>query len=78
VTVPAAGRVTATARDRGLKVASGAKKVAAGKATVKLRFSRGARAALNNARSVKLRVKVAFKPAGGAAQRTTLALKLKR
>jgi WD40-like Beta Propeller Repeat len=78
VTVPSAGKLRATATDRGLKVASGAKKVAAGKATVTLRFSRGARAALNNARSVKLRVKVAFKPSGGAAQTTTLALKLKR
>ena len=46
VTVPSAGRVSATATDRGLKVASGSKRVAAGKATVKLRFSRGARAAL--------------------------------
>ena len=45
---------------------------------MKLRFTRGARAALNNARSVKLRVKVAFKPAGGATQSTTLSLKLKR
>ncbi len=78
VTVPAAGRVTAAATDRGLKVASGAKRVAAGKATVKLRFTRGARAALDNARSVKLRVKVAFKPNGGATQRTTLKLKLAR
>ena len=48
------------------------------KATVKLRFSRGARAALDNARSVKLRIKVAFKPSGGAAQRATLKLKLSR
>jgi hypothetical protein len=78
VTVPSAGRLRATARDRGLKVASGAKRVAAGKAAVKLRFTRGARAALDNARSVKLRVKVAFTPTGGAAQSTTLALKLKR
>jgi hypothetical protein len=78
VTVPSAGRLTATASDRGLKVASGAKQVAAGRATVKLRFSRGARAALDNARSVKLKIKVAFKPAGGAKQSTTLAVKLKR
>jgi WD40 repeat protein len=78
VSVPSAGRLRATASDRGLKVASGAKKVKAGKATVKLRFTRGARAALDNARSVKLRVKVTFTPKGGAAQRTTLALKLKR
>jgi hypothetical protein len=73
VTVPSAGRLKATATDRGLKVASGAKKVKAGKATVKLRFTRGARNALNNARSVKLRVKVSFKSTS-----TTLALKLKR
>jgi hypothetical protein len=78
VTVPSAGRVRATATDRGLKVASGAKRVAAGQATVKLRFTRGARAALDNARSVKLRVKVTFTPTSGAAQGTTLALKLKR
>ena len=78
VTVPSAGRLSAKASDRGLKVASGAKRVAAGKATVKLRFTRGARAALNNARSVKLRVKVSFKPSGSAAQATTLSLKLKR
>ncbi len=78
VTVPTAGRVTATATDRGLKVATGAKRVGAGKATVKLRFTRGARAALDNARSVRLRVKVAFKPRGGATTRTTLALKLSR
>jgi len=73
VTVPSAGRLTAAATDRGLKVASGAKRVKAGKAAVKLRFTRGARNALDNARSVKLRVKVAFK-----GQSTTLALKLKR
>jgi hypothetical protein len=78
VTAPSAGRVRATATDRGVKVASGSKRVAAGKATVKVRFTRGARAALDNARSVRLRVKVAFRPAGGAAQTTTLALKLKR
>ena len=78
VTVPSAGRVTASATDRGLKVASGAKRVAGGKATVKLRFSRGARAALDNARSVKLRINVAFKPSSGATQRATLKLKLSR
>jgi hypothetical protein len=77
VTVPAAGRVTATATDRGVKVASGAKRVKAGKATVKVRFSRAARNALDNARSVKLRVKVAFKAPGGS-RRTTLSVKLVR
>ena len=63
----------ATATDRGLKVASGSKRVKAGKATVKLRFTRGARNALDNARSVKLRVKVSL-----GSMSTTLSLKLKR
>ncbi|HEX5781849.1 MAG TPA: hypothetical protein VFX80_07995 [Solirubrobacteraceae bacterium] len=73
VTVPSAGRVKATATDRGLKVASGSKRVKAGKGTVKLRFSRGARNALDNARSVKLRVKVSFKTMS-----STVTLKLTR
>jgi hypothetical protein len=73
VTVPSAGRVKATATDRGLKVASGSKRVKAGKATVKLRFTRGARNALDNARSVKLRVKVSYK-----SMNDTVTLKLKR
>lgn len=73
VTVPSAGRVKATATDRGLKVASGSKRVKAGTSTVKLRFARGPRNALDNARSVKLRVKVAFKSTS-----TTLSLTLKR
>ena len=73
VTVPSAGRVKATATDRGLKVASGSKRVKAGKATVKLRFTRGARNALDNARSVKLRVKVSL-----GSMTTTLPLKIKR
>ncbi len=73
VTVPSAGRVKATATDRGLKVASGSKRVKAGTSTVRLRFSRGPRNALDNARSVKLRVKVAFKSAS-----TTLSVTLKR
>jgi hypothetical protein len=73
VTAPSAGRLKATATDRGLKVASGSKRVKAGTAKVKLRFTRGARNALDNARSVKLRVKVSL---GGKS--TTLSLKLKR
>jgi hypothetical protein len=73
VTAPSAGRLKATATDRGLKVASGSKRVKAGKATVKLRFTRGARNALDNARRVKLRVKVSL----GSASKT-LSLTLKR
>ena len=45
----------------------------AGKSTVKLRFTRGARNALDNARSVKLRVKVSFQ-----SMSTTFSIKLKR
>ena len=78
VAVPSAGRLRATATDRGVKVASGAKRVAAGKATVKLRFTRGARAALDNARRVRLRVKLALKPSAGAVRRASLAVSLKR
>ena len=78
VAVPSAGRLLATATDRGVKVAAGAKRVAAGKATVRLRFTRGARAALDNARRVRLRVKLAFKAAGGTSRRTSLAVSLKR
>lgn len=73
VTVPSAGRVNATASDRGRKVAAGSKRVTAGKATVKLRFTRGARNALDNARTVRLRVKVSFK-----AMSRTLTLTLRR
>jgi len=77
VTVPSAGRLRATATDRGVKVAGGAKRVAAGRATVRLRFTRGARAALDNARRVKLRVKVAF-TGGGGTKRAAIAVTLKR
>ena len=70
---PAAGRLSATATRSGRKVASGSKAVHGHKATVKLRFTRGARNALNNARSVKLRVKVSL-----GSKSTTLSLKLKR
>jgi len=78
VTVPSAGRVSAAATRSGRKVAAGAKSVKAGSATVKLRFTGAARRSLKRSRSVKLRVKVAFKPAGGAMQRTTVAVTLKR
>lgn len=73
VTVPSAGRVNATASDRGRKVAAGSRRVTTGKATVKLRFTRGARNALDNARTVRLRVKVSFK-----AMSRTLTLTLRR
>jgi WD40 repeat protein len=78
VAVPSAGRLSAAATKSGRKVASGAKSVKAGTATVKLRFSSAARRSLKSARSVKLRIKVAFKANGGSTQRTTVKVTLKR
>jgi hypothetical protein len=78
VRTPGAGRLSATATRGGRKVASGSKSVSGRSGAVKLRFTKAARRSLKHARSVKLRVKVAFKPAGGAIQRTTVSLKLTR
>ncbi len=78
VTVPSAGRVSAAATRSGRKVAAGGKSVKAGAAKVKLRFTGAARRSLKHSRSVKLRIKVAFKPMGGAMQRTTVKVTLKR
>ena len=78
VRVPAAGRLSAAATRSGRKVASGAKARQGRHGAVKLRFTKAARRSLKHARSVKLRIKVAFKPAGGATQRTTVAVTLKR
>jgi WD40 repeat protein len=77
-TVPADGRLRATALRRGRKVAAGAKRVKAGNATVKLRFTKAAKRTLRRKGRVKLRVRVAFTPSGGATQTTTLAVTLKR
>jgi WD40 repeat protein len=78
VRTPGAGRLSATATRRGRKVASGAKSVHGTDAAVKLRFTKAARRSLKHARSVKLRINVAFRPAGGAVQRTTVSLRLTR
>jgi WD40 repeat protein len=78
VRIPGTGRLSATATRAGRKVATGSKSVQGGDAAVKLRFTKAARRSLKHARSVKLRIKVAFKPAGGATQRTTVSLTLKR
>jgi hypothetical protein len=78
VTVPSAGRLSAAATRSGRKVAAGVKSVKGGVATVKLRFTGAARRSLKRSRSVKLRINVAFKPTGGAMQRTTVAVTLKR
>ena len=78
VRVPGAGRLSATAMKGARKVASGSKAVERGDAAVKLRFTKTAKRALKKAASVKLRIKVSFKPAGGSVQRQTVSLTLKR
>ena len=76
VTVPAAGRLGAVAK-RGTKtVASAAgKKVAAGRRTVTLRFTKAARRALR--RNAKVAVTVRFTPATGKAQTARLTAKVR-
>jgi hypothetical protein len=78
VDAPGAGTVVATAHKGGRRVARGSKRVSAGAATVKLRFTKAARRALKAKRRLKLRVKVAYTPDGGDVQRQTLAITLKR
>jgi hypothetical protein len=74
---PGAGRLKATATRGARKVASGSKAVSGRSATVKLRFTKAAKRSLKHARSVKLRIKVAFTAAGGGTQRTSVFLTLK-
>ena len=78
VRVPSTGRLTAKATRGGRKLASGAKAVGAGRAAVKLRFTKAARRSLKNAHRVTVRIKVALKPAGGAVQRAAVSLTLTR
>jgi hypothetical protein len=78
VTAPADGRVRVTARRGARKVGAGGRSVKAGTSAVKLRFTKAARRSLARSRRVKLRLQVAFTPKGGATQRTTLKLTLKR
>jgi hypothetical protein len=67
VTVPAAGRLSATAAKKGKTVAkAGAKSVKAGKQSLTLKFTKAARRSLARSRSVKLTIKVTFVPKGGA------------
>ena len=77
-TVPADGRLRATALRGSRKVAAGAKRVKAGNVTLKLRFTKAAKRSLRTKGRVKLRVRVAFTPTGGATQKTTVAVTLKR
>jgi hypothetical protein len=78
VRIPGAGRLSATATRGGRKLASGSKAAHGHSAAVKLRFTSSARRSLKHARSVKLRIKVTFKPAGGSIQRTAVSLTLNR
>jgi hypothetical protein len=78
IRVPSGGRLTAKAVRRGRTLASGSKAVHAGSAAVKLRFTKSARRSLGHARRVKLRIKVALRPAGGAVQRAAVSLTLTR
>jgi hypothetical protein len=79
VTVPAAGRLSATAAKKGKTVAkAGAKSVKAGKQSLTLKFTKAARRSLARSRSVKLTIKVTFTPKGGARTTTTQAVTLKR
>jgi opacity protein-like surface antigen len=79
LTVPAGGRVSATATAKGKTVAKGSRKVTkAGSTTVALRFSKQARRKLRRARSAKLAVAIRFTPKGGAAVSERLAITLAR
>jgi hypothetical protein len=79
VTVPGDGIVAATAKAGGRLVAkAGPKKVRAGARTITLRFTKAARRSLKRKATVKLAVKVAFAPNGGAPQTTNVAARLKR
>jgi hypothetical protein len=78
VTVPGNGKLAATAKRAGRKVAAGSRSVAGGTVTVKLRFTKQARKSLKSAKRAKLTVKVRFTPATGAAQVVTTAVMLKR
>jgi Ca2+-binding RTX toxin-like protein len=79
VRVPGAGAVKAKARRGSRTVASGrATASGAGKATVKLRFTKAARKALRRKSAVKLAVTVTFAPKGGAALKRTTKVTLHR
>jgi hypothetical protein len=79
VTVPSAGKLSATAAKKGKTVAKAAKKsVKAGKQSITLKFTKKARRALARSRSVTLTIKVTYAPKGGAAKTTSQAVTLKR
>lgn len=75
----APGRVTLVATRNGRRVAAGTVRVGArGIATARLAFTRPARRALAGRPSVRLKVTAVFRPAAGAARRSTVAVTLRR
>jgi Ca2+-binding RTX toxin-like protein len=79
VTAPGAGRLTATAKAKGKKVAAGSRTVKkAGSTTVVLRFTKKMRRKLRHAHSLKLNVAVTFTTKKGAKASRTLAVTLSR
>jgi hypothetical protein len=79
VTVPSAGKLSASATKKGRSVAKSAtKSVKAGKRSLTLKFTKAARRSLARSRSVKLTVKVTFAPKGGAEKTTSQVVTLRR
>jgi hypothetical protein len=79
VTVPSAGKLSATAMKKGKTVARSARKsVKAGKQSLTLKFTKAARRSLARSRSVKLTIKVTFAPKSGAKTTTKQVVTLKR
>ena len=68
--MPGKGQLAASATRGGKQVAAGKRAVDGGTATVKLRFTKQARKALESDRA-RLTVKIRFTPATGAAQVVT-------
>ncbi len=78
VTAPDAGRVSATAKAKGRKVASGSRTVKkAGATTVVLRFTKQTRAQLRRRHRVTLSVAITFTPKRGAKVAGTLPITLR-
>ena len=78
VTAPSAGRLSATAKAKGRKVAAGSRTVKkAGATTVLVRFTKQTRAKLRRQRRVTLSVAIAFTPKRGAKVARTLPVSLR-
>jgi len=79
VALPSAGKLSASAKARGKKVAAArSRAVSAGTASVKLTFTAKGRKALKRARTATLTIAVKFTPKDGAAQKTTAKVTLTR